>query len=493
MTSIRRRILLPLVPLTGLVLLGVGLAVESWVRGDLTAGLDRSLVVRANELGSSVDVELGGGLEFDLEEMQRRDFRGRGGEVVFTVADDAGETLFISEDTPEIPTVRSDLGPSFTVAELDGRRYRVCSLSVVREPEDDEEDREEWLELHPDLPLPEPVPRTFWITVGQPTAALEATLAALRARLVVGLGTLFLALVAIPAWVVSRALRPLRQLSRQADSISPESTERRLGEESADREVVSLVAALNRALDRLSRAYQRQQRFTADAAHELRTPLTALRTSCEVALRKECSSEALRQALESVLRTALRMNDLVHDLLELSRLQQEPTAVPTSPVDLAESVREAALLHASQAEVKGVRLDLELASEVWVQVNAGLLVECVANLLENAIRHTPGGGVVEVRTTAVPSPRVVVRDSGCGITEEHLEKIFERFYRVDPGRSRSDGGAGLGLALVQEIARVHGGQVNVVSEPGRGSCFTVTLPVHGGEQFPSQEEAPDTC
>ena len=475
MTSIRRRILLPLVPLTGLALLAVGLAVESWVRRDLVDGLDRSLVVLANELGSAVDVELGGELEFDLEEMQRQDFRGRGGEAVFIVADAAGETLFISEDTPEVPAVRSDFGPSFTVAELDGSRYRVCTLSVVREPEDDEEDREEWLELHPDLPLPEPVPRTFWVSVGQPTAVVEATLAALRTRLVAGFGALFLVLAAIPTWVVSRALRPLRQLSAQADSIGPETTGQRLGEEAADREVVSLVSALNRALDRLAGAYQRQQRFAADAAHELRTPLTSVRTNCEVALRKEHSPEELRRALESVLRTALRMNDLVQDLLALSRLQQEPVGARAEPVDLTAAVRDAVLLHAAQAEAKAVHLDLELPSPVFVQGPAGLLVECVSNLLENAIRHTPEGGAVSVRTDVSPSPRVIVRDSGCGIAEEHQGKIFERFYRVDAGRARNVGGAGLGLALVREIARVHGGTVTVSGAPGKGSCFVVAF------------------
>jgi two-component system heavy metal sensor histidine kinase CusS len=175
-------------------------------------------------------------------------------------------------------------------------------------------------------------------------------------------------------------------------------------------------------------------------AHALCTPLTSLRTNCEVTLRKKRSPEKLRQALESVLRTTMRMNELVQDLVALSRLPQESAVAPSHRVDLTESVREAARLHASTAEAKAVPVDLVLAPQVSVQGSAGLLVECVSNLLENAIRYAPEGGTVTVRADASPSPRVTVRDSGCGIREAHLEQIFERFYRVDPGRSRSDGG-----------------------------------------------------
>lgn len=485
MTSIRRRILLPLVPAIALALLAAGLAVEHSVRSDLLGGLDRSLLVLVRTVGAAVEVELTGEVELELEVLPMAEFAGGGS--FYRVTDDTSELLFHSVEAPAtIPVVQSQVGPIYGYYPVAGVRYRVCTLAVEREPEDDEEDREEWQESHPDEPLPTLESRQFWISVGQPTAAMDAAVAALRGRLVLGLAALFVVLVALPTWIVTRALQPLGRLSDEADHVGPEDPTRRLGAAGVDREVRALVVALNRALDRLAEAYERQQRFTADAAHELRTPLTTMRTNCEVTLRRERSKGELRDALESVHRTVLRMSGLVHDLLALSRLQQEAVLSDTATVDLATVAREAAALHAAAADAAAVHLAVEASASVPVVGNTGLLTECVANLVENAVRHTPAGGRVTVTARGGGEGQVTVSDTGSGIDAAHSERIFERFYRADPGRSRDAGGAGLGLALVAEIARVHGGRVTLMSQPGQGSAFTLHLPSPPDAKKPSR-------
>ena len=291
-----------------------------------------------------------------------------------------------------------------------------------------------------------------------------------------GFGGLFVALALLPTWIISRALKPLEDLSRQADGIRPNDPSVRLPETGVADEIRGLVQALNRALERLGAAYERQKRFSADAAHELRSPLAAVQTECEVALRRPRPAEDLRGALERVLCRVRKLAVMVEDLLRLSRLQNGVLPGDREEIDLAFVAAEAAALHRATAQAKDVALEVRTEGPVWVRGDPGLLEEAVSNLVENAVRYTPPGGRVEVRVRPGPPPAVEVTDTGPGIPAEHLPRIFERFYRVDPSRSRADGGSGLGLAIVREIARLHGAEVRVESETGGGSTFCLEFP-----------------
>ena len=258
----------------------------------------------------------------------------------------------------------------------------------------------------------------------------------------------------------------------------------RLPEDGVATEIQGLVRALNRALDRLAGAYERQKQFTADAAHELRTPLSAIRTLCEVTLRRPRDAADLREALEGVLRRVLKLGDLVENLLRLTRLQNGTRPLERAPVSLAMVAHEAVQAHLPAAKAKGVELAVLAPAAVTVAGHAGLLEECVSNLVENAVRYTPAGGRVSVEVRPGPPAAVVVADTGVGIAPGHLPRIFERFYRADPARSHRRGGAGLGLAIALEIARRHGGDIRVESEPGRGSRFELVLPGAGLQGSP---------
>lgn len=150
-----------------------------------------------------------------------------------------------------------------------------------------------------------------------------------------------------------------------------------------------------------------------------------------------------------------------------------------TPVELAAIAREALHSHTPAANAKGVHLTAALSAPIPVRGDPLLLLECLSNLIENAVRYTPPGGGVRVGGMPDPQPVVWVEDDGIGISEEHRERIFDRFYRVDPARSRSNGGCGLGLSIAQEIARLHGGEIQVTSRSGKGSRFELRLPACG--------------
>ncbi|MDF1551545.1 MAG: HAMP domain-containing sensor histidine kinase [Deferrisomatales bacterium] len=491
MTSIRRRILVPLVPLLALALAVTGMGIYVAMRTDVLAGLDRTVGLLARGVDASVDVELGGDLEFELEGHRALEFEEEEGGAFFVVRAADG-AVFVSSlaSPPELP-LPLDSAPRFSDQVVEGRVYRVCTLRVVRAPDDDEGDRQEWLERNPGKPLPERLPQTLWVTAGYRTEDADQTLRFIGVRLLGGFGGLFLASILLTVWIVTRALRPLDRLSSQADQVGPDAPRARLDEAQADREVVAVVSALNRALDRLMAAYERQKRFTADAAHELRSPLTALRAGLEVVLRKPRGSAELLAALQAAHHTALRMGDVVENLLSLSRLQRDQPVADGRPVDLSEVARGAVAVSEPAARAKGVRLEVRLPTPIPTLGDAGLLAECVTNLVDNAVRYTPAGGSVTVSGENGSRPYLAVSDTGVGIPAEHLDQIFERFYRVDKVRSRGNGGVGLGLAIAREIARLHGAELTVESRVGEGSRFELRVKAAEGTGAAGGHARPD--
>lgn len=475
MTSIRRRILLPLLPLLALALLVTAFAIYGAVRRDLRAGLDRTLTVLASGVGSAVDVKLGGVFEFEREEVTALGFPPQGGEAFYVVRDEQGGLVAASTSPPADPTLDAQNEKGFAWGRMGDRAYRVYRTTAVRLPDVDDEDRSQWRAAHPGEPVPVPRARRLQVMVGHTTTKLDAALRALSTRLAIGFGALFLVLGLLPIWIVSHALRSLSDISEEADRVGPHDPDRRLPEAGAACEVLPLVAALNRALDRLGEAYVRQKRFTADAAHELRTPLSALRARCEVALRKPRSAEELREDLGAVLRTTLRLADLVEHLLALARLQGE-LSFPEGSADLARAAREGARMQQAAALAKGITLEVAVPAALPLPGNEPLLTELVSNLVENAVRYTPAGGTVTVVGGAEPAPWVAVEDTGIGVSEEHRERIFDRFYRVDPARSRADGGVGLGLAIASEIARLHRAELTFEGRETGGSRFILRCP-----------------
>jgi two-component system, OmpR family, phosphate regulon sensor histidine kinase PhoR len=218
--------------------------------------------------------------------------------------------------------------------------------------------------------------------------------------------------------------------------------------------------------------------FVANASHELKTPVAAVRALAETLLTAlPDDPEAGRQFAERIAREAERLDVLARDLLDLSRVERGTLDV--EPVDLVGLVKEVLGGYEDLATERRVRLRSEL-QQVSMRGDRAQLGLLLSNLLDNALRHTPAKGTVCVRLDAAESRALLqVADTGEGIPARELPRVFERFYRVDKARARQTGGTGLGLAIVRHVAEAHGGTVRVDSELGRGSTFTVALPVAG--------------
>ncbi len=276
-------------------------------------------------------------------------------------------------------------------------------------------------------------------------------------------------------WLAGRSLAPIEKIRQKAASIQATDLHSRLAFEQND-EVGQLASTFNEMLARLEESFHRQRRFTADASHELRTPLAVIRGEVDVTLERPRTQEAYVETLQSIGAEAQRMSRLVSELLLLARADSNELRLAYETVDLAELFQLLVSHLQTQAQAAGVRLKLDVPAPLTIPGDRDRLIQLFINLLENAFVHAPGSQVsIEARTIG---KRVVITlvDTGPGIPPEHLPHVFDRFYRVDPGRERNKNGGGLGLAIAQEIVLAHGGTIGMKSEMSKGTFVIVHLP-----------------
>lgn len=280
-------------------------------------------------------------------------------------------------------------------------------------------------------------------------------------------------------WMASKALRPVEQISRQAEAISAENLKERLRVANPDDELGLLARVINRLLERLEKSFDELKRFTSDASHELRTPLQALRSLGEVALQKDQETRYYRDVISSMLEETDRMSRLTHSLLTLSRADSGNYRLQKTPTSLQVLVGEIRSLIGILAEEKGQKLNIQVDSSLEANVDPLIFRQAVVNLVDNAIKYSPQGAEILVRlaSNGVGQAIVEVRDQGSGVSKEHQQRIFDRFYRVDKSRSRDLGGSGLGLSIAKWAVEAHGGKIELDSLPDYGSTFRIILPV----------------
>lgn len=279
---------------------------------------------------------------------------------------------------------------------------------------------------------------------------------------------------AIAYFVSRQALKPLRKLSQQAEKIDQDSiSDIRLNEDTV-KEFRQLSVSVNLMLDRLSESFATQRQFSGNAAHELRTPLAIMQTKLELFAAEHKNLEGdTAELVRSQAEQLDRLSKLVHTLLEMSNLSSAPRS---DRIELAPLVEEIITDLTPLASQNDITMEQD-CDNVVITGSDALIYRLVFNLIENAVKYNRRGGSVSVSVHKENSDVVVrVSDTGCGIPEEYRESIFQPFFRVDKSRSRQMGGVGLGLALVHEIAVLHGGSVR--AEPGNksGTVFIVTLP-----------------
>lgn len=316
----------------------------------------------------------------------------------------------------------------------------------------------------------------YRVEVGTSAAPSEALLRQMLAILALGLPLAVGAAVAGGFVLVRRALLPVAEIAHKAQEISEHNLSERLPVVRSGDEIERLSVSLNHMIGRLERAVTGSKQFVADASHELRTPLTVMRGELEGLAQAPGLGGDTREAVGSVLEEVDRLAEIVEGLLSLSRLDSGEAPSEWTCFDLAELAADTADQMSLLALDKEVTLTSTSAGNVTVQGDRARLKQVVVNLLDNAIKYTPSKGRVQLSVQAQGAQALLeVKDSGIGIPADALAHVFQRFYRVDSARSREQGGAGLGLSIVQSICSAHGAAVEVTSEPGSGTTFRVRL------------------
>jgi heavy metal sensor kinase len=417
---------------------GMFFFVQAWLYRDLDRQLGRDLAAvrmahqagpeELNELETQVGIPL-----FEVVEDGRTLYRTAGWEQgKFAAALPAGATA-----------PRSWVSPA-------GRPYRVAGIS---EP-------------------------SYRAAIALDESFVRQTLRTLAVVLCVGIPIAVGLAIAAGYLLAGRVLSPVGAMADRARRISAESLDERLPVGDRGDEFGRLASVLNDALARVQASFEQLRRFTADASHELRTPLTAMRSVGEVALQKSLGPAAYRDVIGSMLEEVERLTRLTESLLTLTRAESGSIQLRHETVDLcglaAEVVNQLRVL----ADEKEQNLRVEAGAPVVAECDPAILRRGLMNLLHNAIKHTPVRGEIrmDVRTLASMESAIEVRDTGPGIPATHRARIFERFYRVDEGRSRDAGGVGLGLAIALWAVEANGGRIELESEEGDGSLFRIVLP-----------------
>ena len=339
----------------------------------------------------------------------------------------------------------------------DGRDFRVTSTSA---------------------PVGFPATQTDTIQIAIDVSQKEALLARYRFWFWAILLAAFAIFPLVGYQVARRGIRPVEEMATTARHISSTNLRERILAEGYPSELASLAGTFNEMLDRLEESFERISTFSADIAHDLRTPVNNIRGEAEVALARARSAQEYREVIESFLEEAVRLSDLIGDLLFLARSESPLTHLRREPVEVGEllgSVRE--YYEASAAE-GGVSLTTALrAGPLIADMDRTLMQRAVGNLVANAVAHTPpGGSVVMQAESEGDSVRIAVADTGAGIPPQALPRVFDRFFRVDKSRSQDSGGTGLGLAIVQSIMVLHGGKADIASQLGQGTQVSLHIP-----------------
>jgi heavy metal sensor kinase len=316
--------------------------------------------------------------------------------------------------------------------------------------------------------------------VAEPVTVIDEGLRRLRRDFIAGVPLVLLLASAGGYFLARKNLAPITSMNRQTQRITAERLSSRLDVDNSRDELGQLAITINDLLARLEVSFTEQQRFVADASHELRTPLAVLRGETEVALSKTRSLDEYEHSLTLIKEEAERLTRIVEDLFLLARQPIDaPINLIKEPLSLNELVAEC--VRAAQVLAQQKDLCLKSASDsmpVMFEGDDELLRRMLLNLLDNAVKYTPEGGEILVQLAAQNGNAVIkVHDTGIGIPLDDQERIFDRFYRVDKARSRAQGGAGLGLSIVRWIVEIHRGKIAIQSEPGKGSVFSVELPL----------------
>jgi heavy metal sensor kinase len=280
--------------------------------------------------------------------------------------------------------------------------------------------------------------------------------------------------------VAGKALNPLAAMADLTEQITVTRLSSRVPVENPNDEFGRMARVLNGLLERLEESFLQLQRFTSDVSHELRTPLTSMRSVGEVGLEQSHSDAEYRDIVGSMLEEVGRLTSMIDTLLTIAHADSGSIQLNRAVFRLMELVEESVGVVGVLAEEKKQTIFVAGDSALSVSADRGFLRMAIINLLDNAVKYSPVGSAIRVlleQSTEERYVKLAISDEGPGIPISEASRVFDRFYRLDEGRAREEGGAGLGLAIAKWSAAAHGGEILLDSEPGRGSAFTIRLPL----------------
>jgi signal transduction histidine kinase len=476
--TLRTRLALLYLGVFGLIQVGLGAAILLSREITVRREFDEYLAERAGLLAELVEIGVDNGSQTPLRLPRVVSNRPRAGHWELRLPN--GAILQRSESLGDAPLPWPPLGQApvnqrqYWTVEGQGAAAYLGTLRVLR--------------VHEAPPGIAP----YYIQLARETAPIEENIRQLRRLFMIAV-PIGLAVSALAAgFVARRSLEPISRIARTARAITAASLAQRIPRPFASDEVAELVDVINGMLERLDAAFQAEQRFVADVSHELKTPLIALAAEAETVARADVP-EAQRQAfLADVHDRAVELARTVDSFLVLARAEAGFPLARPQLVPLPEVVTEAVRACASAATVRQTRLRTTLsapdgtAGEGVVLGEEELLRSLLENLIRNAVRFSPPGSVVDISlSTSSTSARIEVSDRGPGVPEEHLDRIFQRFFRLESPDSGKADGSGLGLAIARAIARLHGGDVVAAPREGGGLRLIVTLPLN--EDLPQNQ------
>ena len=330
--------------------------------------------------------------------------------------------------------------------------------------------------------------RSVVLRVSRSEERLRTQLWEILVVLVLGL-PLVVALAGVGGYVLARrALTPIEHLASEAQRITADRLHERLSVPNQHDEIGRLAAVINETYARLEFSFDQLRRFTADASHELRTPLAVIRGIGEMGLKETRTPAEYKEAMGSMLEEVDRLTTLVDTLLRLSHGDAGTVRLSREPVDLGQLARDVVSSLGILAEERNQKLTIDAADGVSVAADRLVLREAITNVVDNAIKYSPSASAIAIRVRADGERAILeVVDEGPGIAAEHRQRIFDRFFRLDEGRSRDSGGTGLGLAIAKWAVDVNGGQISVEGGAAGGSVFRIVLP-SGAPRVPTHHD-----
>jgi heavy metal sensor kinase len=278
--------------------------------------------------------------------------------------------------------------------------------------------------------------------------------------------------------VAKKALVPVDEISETIAMVSEANLSERINVKKIPMELKDIASSFNHTIGLLEKSFIRQKEFIADASHELRTPLATIISQSEITLRKERTAWEYKESLSAIMNAAGLMSNIVQKLLLLTRLTADRVEFNFATVHIEAVLTEAVTLLKPLAEGKEIQINISVIDTCEINGDRNMLLELFLNIISNGITYNKTGGEIYVSIRR-DSPWVIteIKDTGIGIPEEDLDKVFNRFYRVDKSRSRESGGIGLGLSIAKDIVRLHNGKIVLKSQPGNGTCVEVYLKI----------------